>query len=233
MAAMNNKRRSRRTAKSRASSKSKPECGGSARYDFDPKDVLPLADEQDRQQPPAPEVSEKIMTLPATPLQELIGLMRRSGFWLNPNLRPDFPDLRGNFTNFLPHLARCRMLVQCNPDKTGDEVHHWMWWPGDGSARVRAVWHVPIVGDAAFLDLETDAGNRWWRHLRQIIHDTVELKPEQRWLRFYRITVSFDGRHERLLRVVHLGCHALTACAFFLAPNGLRPERIADFGRTT
>ena len=171
-----------------------------------------------------------IVTLPPIPLQELIALMRLTGFWFNPNLRPDFPDLRGHFTNFLPHLARCRMLVQCNPNQSSDEVHHWMLWPDGGSARVHAVFHVPIIDGEAFLDLGTDAGGRWWQYLRQIVHDAVELTPSQRWLRFYRITVSFDGRKERLLRIVHLGCHALTACAFFLAPNDLVPDRIAEEG---
>ncbi len=169
---------------------------------------------------------------PAITLQELIALMCQTGFWFNPNLRPDFPHLQGHFTSFLPHLARCRMLVQCNPATTPDEVHHWILWDGGGSARIRAACHVPINGEAAFLDHDPDAGSRWWQHLRHIIHDAVDLKPNQRWLRYYRLTVSYDGRNERLLRIVHLGCHALTACAFFLAPNRLIPDRITDFGRT-
>lgn len=166
------------------------------------------------------------MTLQPAPFQALVTLMRQEGFWFNPNLRPDFPDLRGDFTNFLPQLARCRILVQCNPTRTCDQVHDGMLPATHGSARVHAVEHGPITHGAEFLRLETDARSRWWQPLRQIIHEVVEFKPNQRWLRYYRITVSFDGRNERLLRIVHLGCHALTACAFFLAPNKLIPERI-------
>ncbi len=237
---MKNKKQNRRTGSSASESKKPSERPDLRSHDtskddgldLDLKDVVCLDDEPDDQQPPTPEDEGRILTLPGIPLQELICSMRRAGFWFNPNLRPDFPDLRGHFTNFLPHLARCRMLVQCNPNKTSDQVHHWMWWPGDGSAQVHAVYHVPIIDDAAFLNPEAETGDRWWRYLRQIVQDAVELKPDQRWLRFYRITVSFDGRHERLLWIVHLGCHALTACAFFLAPNRLIPERITDFRRT-
>lgn len=102
-----------------------------------------------------------------------------------------------------------------------------MSWPDGGSARIHAVYPIPIIDGAAFLEPEVDAGNRWWPHLRQIIQDGVELRPSQRWLRFYRIVITFDGKNERLLRIVHVGCHALTACAFFLAPNKLGPDRIA------
>ena len=103
-----------------------------------------------------------------------------------------------------------------------------MWWPDGGSARVHAVYEVPIIDGTAFLDLKPNTLDHWWQHLCHIIHDAVDLKPSHRWMRFYRITVSFDGRHERLLWIVHLGCHALTACAFFIAPNNLVPDRIAD-----
>lgn len=165
-------------------------------------------------------------TLPSIHLRELISLMRRKGFWLNPNLRPEFPHLRGDFTNFLHQLARCPMLVQCNPDKTSEEVHRGMGWPGSGSARVLNVQNVNIVGGESFLDKTSNRQARWWQCLRTIIAETVEVKPDQRWICFYRTTISFDGRNERKLQVVHLGCHALTACAFFFAPNRLVPERV-------
>ncbi len=196
--------------------------------DLDWKDVAYPEDEKEGHPPVAPEDEGRIVTLQAIPLRDLIALIRRTGFWFNPNLRPDFPDLRGHFTNFLPHLARCRMLVQCNPNQTCDQVHTWMPWRDGGSARVHAVYHVPIIDHATFLDQKTDAADDWWGCLRPIIHDTVETRRGQRWLRFYRASISFDGRKERLLRIVHLGCHALTACAFFLAPNNLIPERLAD-----
>ncbi len=196
------------------------------------KEVVSFDDGSDGQCPDTPESQGGIVTLTPMPLQELVRQMRLIGYWFNPNLRPEFPDLCGNFTNFLPHLARCRMLVQCNPNQACDQVHHWMTWPGGGSARVCEVWDVPIIGEATFLDQEIGARDRWWHLLRSIIQDTVELRPDQRWLSFYRIEVSYDGRHKRMLRIVHLGCHALTACAYFLAPNRLIPERITDFRRT-
>ena len=200
--------------------------------DLDWKEVAFPEEEKEEHPALEPGNEGRMVTLEPIPLQDLIALMRQTGFWFNPNLRPDFPDLRGHFTNFLPHLARCRMLVQCNPNQTCDQVHNWMQWREGGSARVNAVQHVPINDHATFLDQKGEAEDGWWRYLRQIIHDTVELKLQQRWLQFYRTTITFDGKNERLLRIVHLGCHALTACAFFLAPIGLVPERIMDHGGT-
>ena len=175
---------------------------------------------------------EPLTTLPALSLTALINLMRATGFWLNPNLRTDPRHGRGDFTNLLPHLARCRMLVQCNPNKPSAEVHDWMTrmadWREFGQARVHQVHHVPVTGDSeVFQNPQHQSLDRALRFMFQVAEEAVDLRADQRWLRYYLVSYSLDAQHERLLRVVHLGCHPLTAFAVFFSPNRLRPEGIA------
>lgn len=174
---------------------------------------------------------ESIPELPPLPLEELIALMRLAGFWLNPNAHPDSRNAPANLTDLLQYrdLARCRILVQCNPNLKGNHIHKAMSWARSAcGAQIRGVHHIPIIQGETFLNGAPMAEHRGWHYLRQIVHDTVELNPQQRWIRYYYLTVSFDGQHERLLRLVQLGCHALTACAFFFLPNKLAPERVVN-----
>jgi len=194
------------------------------------KDVVQLG-EAPSALPPGHEDGDKILALPAIHLDELIDLMRMVGFWLNPKLPPSVPEWEGNLTKLLPHLARCRLLVQCNQDRTQDQVHHGMATLARGSqcgsARIDSVTYIPIINaENLFQQPKVRARDRSWEHLRQLVRDTVEMKPEQCWIGFYRVALSFDAQHERLLRIVHLACHPLAAFTFFLAPNGLVPEKI-------
>lgn len=101
-------------------------------------------------------------------------------------------------------------------------------WREFESARVLEVHYVPVIGDReAYQNRKQPVLEPSLRFVFEAMGKSVELRADQCWLRYYLVSFSLDAQHERLLRVVHLGCRPLTAFAVFFAPNSLRPEGIA------
>jgi SAM-dependent methyltransferase len=178
-----------------------------------------------------PEIQMQVVTLPELQLQDIISLLRLTGFWLRRSFK-------GDFAESLPNLARCRVLVQCNPEQTRDGVHDRMarlpGWDFSG-VRVKAVYHAPITG-TDILDghqlMRSDEGaaqpflEGFRSAFHKLVGDATGVTPENCWIDLYRIVVSFDNQNERLLRVLQIGWPTLATLTFFLEPNRLLPDRL-------